>query len=139
MYCFDEYLFNKESRKLWKKFERKKHGLRLTYIFLSVISKDKTNCSYGKWFRTSAREVSYRSGLCISQIKIHINSLILIKLVERKIKRTKKQEDGIDYNSESFYMVKPLNDENFIKAIDSFDYIDIAKYVKQNDKKVRSK
>lgn len=139
MYFFEENLFNKESNKLWNKFKRNKHGIKITYIYLTVLQYEKTG-DFDKWFKSSAREISYRSNLCISQVKAHLKSLILIKLAERKIKRTKKKEEGyIDYDSESFYRVKPLNDENFIKAIDSFDYIGIAKEVKQYDKKERSK
>lgn len=62
----------------------------------------------------------------------------MIKLVERKTTRKKKEDDN-SYESESSYMVKPLNKENLDIATDSFVNIDIAKHVKQLDKKEISK
>ena len=132
-------IFIKGSNKLWDKFKRNKHGVKITYIYLTVLQYEETDGDFNKWFKSSAREISYRSGMCISQVKDHLNSLILIKLVERKTKRTKKKEDIIDYESESFYRVKLLDDENFINALESFDYINIEKEVKQYGQKVRSK
>ena len=139
MYYFEENLFNKESIRFWNKFKRNKHGIKITYIYLTVLQYEKTEGDFEKKFKTSAREISYRSGLCVSQVKDHLKSLLLVKLIERKTIRKKKKEDNNDYESESYYRVRPLNDENLIKAIDSFDFIDIAEYVKQYDKKVRSK
>ena len=109
-------------------------------MYLSVLSKDKRDSHYGKWFRTTAREVSYRSGLDIKRVKEYINSLRYIGLVNRRIKRKKVKEGNTEkYKTESFYRVRPLTLENFNEAMDKFDYIDIAKYVKQTDKKERNK
>lgn len=109
-------------------------------MYLSVLSKDKRDSHYGKWFRTSSREVSYRSGLDIKRVKEYINSLRYIGLVDRRIKRKKVKEGDLEnYKTESYYRVRPLNVENFNEAMDKFDYIDIAKYVKQTDKKERIK
>jgi len=137
LYCFDEYIFNKESNKLWNKFGRKKHGLKLVYIYLSVVFKDKTDNCYGKWFRTSTREINYRSGLNLKGVKEHINTLITIGLVERRLKRKKINNEKEEYKTESYYKLRSLTQENLSDAIYKFDYIDMSKYVKQIEKKVR--
>ena len=140
MYCFEEYLFNEESRKLWKKFGRKKHGIKLVLMYLLILSKDKTGSYYGKWFRTSAREVSYRSGLDIKRVKEYINSLKYIGLVERRINRKViKEEETEKYETESYYRLKQRTFEELNEKINKYDFVDIAKYVKQTDKKERIK
>ena len=140
MYCFEEYLFNEESRKLWKKFGRKKHGIKLVLMYLLILSKDKTGSYYGKWFRTSAREISYRSDLDIKRVKEYINSLKYIGLVERRINRKViKEEDTEKYETESYYKLKQRTFEELDEKINKYDFIDIAKHVKQTDKKERIK
>jgi len=140
LYCFEEYLFNEESRKLWKKFGRKKHGIKLVLMYLLILSKDKTGSYYGKWFRTSAREVSYRSGLDIKRVKEYINSLKYIGLVERRINRKViKEEETEKYETESYYRLKQRTFEELNEKINKYDFVDIAKYVKQTDKKERIK
>lgn len=140
MYCFDEILFNEESRKLWKKFGRKKHGLRSTYIYLSVVSKDKTGSYFDKWFRTSTREISYRSDFNQKGVKEHINTLRIIGLVERRIKRKIVKDENMEkYETESYYRLRQRTFEYLDEAINKYDFIDIAKYVKQTGKKERIK
>ena len=139
MYCFEENSFNEKSNKLWNKFKRNKHGIKITYIYLLVLQKEKTNGDFDKCFKSSAREISYRSGLCISQVKDHLNSLILVRLVERKTIRGKKKEEVLDYESESYYRAVPLNYENLTRAIDLFDNIEIAKHIKLHERKGRYK
>lgn len=140
MYCFDEILFNEESRRLWKKFGRKKHGLKLVLIYSSIISKEKTGSYYNKWFRTSTREISYRSGFNQKGVKEYVNTLSIIGLVERRIKRKIVKDENMEkYETESYYRLRQRTFEDLDEAINKYDFIDIAKYVKQTGKKERIK
>ncbi len=140
MYCFDEYLFNEESRKLWRRFGRKKHGIKLVLFHLLILSKDKTGKYYDEWFRTSTREISYRSGFNRKGVKEYVNTLRIIRLVERKIKRKIVKDENMEkYETEAYYKLRQLTFEDLDEAINKYDLVDIAKYVKQTDKKERIK
>ena len=109
-------------------------------MYLLILSKDKTGNYYGKWFRTSAREISYRSGLDIKRVKEYINSLKYIGLVERRINRKViKEEETEKYETASYYRLKQRTFEELNEKINKYDFVDIAKYVKQTDKKERIK
>ena len=138
MYCFDEYLFNEESRKLWKRFGRKKHGIKLVLMYLFILSKDKTGTYYDKWFQTNTREISYRSGFNQKGVKEYVNTLRLIGLVERRIKRKMVKEENVEkYETESWYILRQRTFKDLDEAINKYDLIDMEKHVKQTEKKRR--
>ncbi len=114
--------------------------MKITYIHLSILSKDKTDRYYDKWFRTSTREISYRSGFNRKGVKEYVNTLRIIELVERKIKRKIVKDENMEkYETESWYRLRQLTFEDLDEAINKYDLVDIAKYVKQTDKKERIK
>lgn len=138
MYCFDENLFNEESRKLWKRFGRKKHGIKLVLMYLFILSKDKTGTYYDKWFQTNTREISYRSGFNQKGVKEYVNTLRLIGLVERRIKRKMVKEENVEkYETESWYILRQRTFKDLDEAINKYDLIDMEKHVKQTEKKRR--
>jgi len=117
---FDENILSEKSRILWRNFKRNQHSLKLTYLYLRVIHKEKADNDFNKEFKTCIREISYRSGISDSQVKKHLRALIVLKLVERRIERTVAKEDNnYDYESEAYYKIKPLNDENLKIAINN--------------------
>ena len=133
---FDENIFSEKSRILWKNFKRNQHSLKLTYLYLRVIHKEKTDNDFEKEFKTCIREISYRSGISNSQIKKHIKALIVLKLVERRIERTiTKEENNYDYESEAFYKIKPLNDDNLKIAMDNEVYANTEYQIREYKKK----
>ena len=109
-------------------------------MHLLILSKDKTGSYYGKWFRTSAREISYRSGFNQKGIKEYVNALRIIGLVERRINRKITKEEGTEkYETESYYRLRQRTFEELDEAINKFDFVDMAKHIKQTEKKERIK
>ena len=116
---FDENIFNEKSITFWKSFKRNQHGLKLTYLYLREIHKEKVNGDFNREFLTSIRELHYRSGISGSQLKKHIRALIIIQLLERRLeKNITTKDDKKEYKSESYYKIKLLNDENLKKALE---------------------
>jgi len=134
---FDENIFSEKSRIFWKSFKRNQHSLKLTYLYLRVIHIEKVNGDFNSEFKTSIRELEYRSGICRSQLKKHIKALVVLELLERRIERNVITEDNLnEYESESYYKIKPLNDQNLKRASGLEVYANMEYYKREYKKEM---